>query len=69
MPRYQITAHVYEDDQRAEMAGIDLLKAVRFEIDAESLFLAHDDALCRLRILYPAKRIEVTAEEVDAERI
>lgn len=64
--RYQVTAHIYEDDERAEMAGIDLLKAVRFEIEADSEFLAHDNALIRLRAEYPGKSIAVTAKQLDA---
>lgn len=62
--RYQVTAYIYEEDEAAVDAGLDLLKAVRFELEAGSLFLAHDDALIRLRMEYPGKRIEVTAEAI-----
>lgn len=55
--RYEVIAHIYYDGQ--------LIKALRFEIEAESEFLAHDDALIRLRGEDPdADTIAVTAKEV-----
>lgn len=55
--RYQVTAHIYDHNGK-------LLKAVRFELEADNEFLAHDIGLAKLGLEYPEMTIVVTVGDL-----